>query len=1027
MKKLAVVLTVLVAAGLGMASSAQAWTPYMHNTVAGKAYDDVVADESVMINGRPYPVDLRIVTALRNHPSFFRAGVVGPDGLPDVTYGQTVVHVGQTGDWNRHVVVRAWAAQDDPAYTPVEREQILAFAYGYAAHAAGDMWAHTFVNGFTGGVFPGPKDIFSDAGNASIALRHLIGEVYIGDAAPGFDGNKDRRSVPLEVNEDNDPDISDTSTPRQDFEAPSRFVYETFVNPENPLPFGTCADGLDDDDDGTADDGCPGGPYTVGDPEPQRGPLIDFFLGLQAKLQIAESRFAFDSEFEDCSTLGGADDTCQSRTRNVRANTVRGNTSTSMEIWVCTDSPCARSGTDAVADLIDDLVESYLEAWIEDIETGLEQWTQLGLATMRAMQDPQARRDAQNYICRNKGSELGALRANCEDGVGLLDVMLFKADPPAGTSFINDYLLSMLGLPDAVGDLAGAIGTISEFLADLIPYNPVSAGGAELNKIAKNLVKDAVEASLGLDLDHLKSLITSPTYWLEVENVSIKLPVLGTTSVDLFPSGFHEMLDERMGLPANHHVFQELYVYGEPLPVAGTGLADDAVYDSETFKAVRNSALQTKLLLLDSGQLNSLLRAELVAAGIVKPSATIATYSGSLSRTNVMWTQLFSAPRFSPTTWLRTIDGDHAYRVDGRPRFCDAGTGGDCAPTTPEVAPTPRPAEDNAGDGTYPLWESCQNRTAFRSLYSDWENGTVNFPDLGDPTSFDPSDADAPVGSIGLTGNSFTAPGGAIYVGGSHTFPVSASDATFTDAYVTTSYRFYRSGGAPGEFSPIPSGGTFSVPAGAGDGLWTVELGAEDPCHTFANDDALPDGSVASREVFLDTTPPTVTVASPAPENIVFDTDDFSSIQWSVTDTGSGVDAATVAATFDGAGAALGQVLDMFFLYPGLHAVRVAAADNLGNVGSLTRLFSVNATSESLVSNVERACTLGLIAKQQCTPLLMTVERAKREHAQGSHKVEHKLLGAWIEQLEAQRGKGVDAATATRFIAYARDLIARAG
>ena len=56
----------------------------------------------------------------------------------------------------------------------------------------------------------------------------------------------------------------------------------------------------------------------------------------------------------------------------------------------------------------------------------------------------------------------------------------------------------------------------------------------------------------------------------------------------------------------------------------------------------------------------------------------------------------------------------------------------------------------------------------------------------------------------------------------------------------------------------------------------------------------------------------------------------------------------------------------------------------------------MQATSASLVSNVERACTLGLIAQQQCSPLLTKVEHAKREHAQGDHKFEHNVLGAWI-------------------------------
>jgi hypothetical protein len=420
--------------------------------------------------------------------------------------------------------------------------------------------------------------------------------------------------------------------------------------------------------------------------------------------------------------------------------------------------------------------------------------------------------------------------------------------------------------------------------------------------------------------------------------------------------------------------------------------------------------------------MNALLKAELVAAGIVKPSATIATYSGSPSRSNVMWT-----PLHTTRTWLKTIDGDHAWRVDGRPRFCNAGSGGDCALTNPEVAPTPRPVEHNAGHGTYPLWESCQNRPVFRSIFSDWENGAQNFPDLGDPPSFDASDAAAPVGTIGLSGNSFTAPDGTVYIGGAHTFTLSASDATFTDAHVATKYRFYRSGATPGAFASIPNGGTFALPAGAGDGRWTIELRSEDPCHTFAAD-GMPDGALTSREVFLDTSPPTITITSPAPQNVIFDTDDLSSIQWTVTDAGSGVKASTVAATLDGAAATQGQVLDMFFIYPGQHPIVVSAADNLGNAASLTRIFKVQATSESLVNNVDRACGLRLIQPAAwCATFRIFVSTAKIKHTAGQHAFEHSSLRAWIAYLEAQRGKMIDSATATRFIAYARDLIARGG
>ena len=77
------------------------------------------------------------------------------------------------------------------------------------------------------------------------------------------------------------------TTPRRTspFAAPKRFIYETFINPDNPLPVGT-----------------------------SRGPLIDFFLDMQAELQVSEARYAWDSEYEDCLIL---DPDCYERTKTL--------------------------------------------------------------------------------------------------------------------------------------------------------------------------------------------------------------------------------------------------------------------------------------------------------------------------------------------------------------------------------------------------------------------------------------------------------------------------------------------------------------------------------------------------------------------------------------------------------------------------------------------------------------------------------------------------------------------------------------
>jgi len=261
------ILVATLATLLGVwAPSALAWKPYTHEYIADKAWSDVTSDGKVTINNKAYDVDPTIVAALTNQHAYYNGGVVGPDGFPDLIYGQSYIHPEKTGEWLRHILKAAWQAQSDPSYSATEKQQILAFAYGFMTHAAGDMWAHTFVNDFAKGVFPSIFGIINGIDDPMIAVRHLIVEGYMGDATPGYDGNKERAAVPFEVNEDGDPDFSDDSSPRINFAAPHRFIYETLVNPNNPLPFGTCGDGIDDDSDGVADDGCPGGPFTVNGP-----------------------------------------------------------------------------------------------------------------------------------------------------------------------------------------------------------------------------------------------------------------------------------------------------------------------------------------------------------------------------------------------------------------------------------------------------------------------------------------------------------------------------------------------------------------------------------------------------------------------------------------------------------------------------------------------------------------------------------------------------------------------------------------
>ena len=145
-----------------------AFKPYTHVEIAKDVLADLLEDSDLDIlaldeNGQPFSTEVQVhplvLEALRRYPDQFYAGSVGPDGFPDITYGQRIIHPSDTGTWIARIFDMAWSAQSSSDFTADEKLQILSFAYGYATHAAGDSLSHTLVNEFTEGVFPAAFDI----------------------------------------------------------------------------------------------------------------------------------------------------------------------------------------------------------------------------------------------------------------------------------------------------------------------------------------------------------------------------------------------------------------------------------------------------------------------------------------------------------------------------------------------------------------------------------------------------------------------------------------------------------------------------------------------------------------------------------------------------------------------------------------------------------------------------------------------------------------------------------------------------
>lgn len=180
----------MVSTALAPAAPARAWKPNTHIHLAEEAMRDAVDDGRVTLyevdprSGRllgelgAFEVDPKALSALRGGAVQFRAGVLGPDAYPDILTGQQIIHPdesaaegpGASGSdaWLAWIYRRGFADTSDP--------RVNAFALGYLTHAAGDVFAHTYVNHFSGGEFA-----LSPPQNA---LKHLTLEGYIGERTP---------------------------------------------------------------------------------------------------------------------------------------------------------------------------------------------------------------------------------------------------------------------------------------------------------------------------------------------------------------------------------------------------------------------------------------------------------------------------------------------------------------------------------------------------------------------------------------------------------------------------------------------------------------------------------------------------------------------------------------------------------------------------------------------------------------------------------------------------------------------------
>ena len=161
--------------GLSLLGSAHAFKLETHLWVGQQVINDLADDGKISfkLNGKQVnldvPADVR--AAILANKNEYLLGHLGPDVAPDVVVGQTIVHPGLPNAWKSNDWLQFLL--DNSRSNPLGKS----YSYGYLGHAAGDMFAHTYVNQYAG-------DIFDLRDETLVEQRHIALEGFIAKFTP---------------------------------------------------------------------------------------------------------------------------------------------------------------------------------------------------------------------------------------------------------------------------------------------------------------------------------------------------------------------------------------------------------------------------------------------------------------------------------------------------------------------------------------------------------------------------------------------------------------------------------------------------------------------------------------------------------------------------------------------------------------------------------------------------------------------------------------------------------------------------
>jgi len=178
--------------------------------------------------------------------------------------------------------------------------------------------------------------------------------------------------------------------------------------------------------------------------------------------------------------------------------------------------------------------------------------------------------------------------------------------------------------------------------------------------------------------------------------------------------------------------------------------------------------------------------------------------------------------------------------------------------------------------------------------------------------------------------------------------------------------------------------------------------------------------AIEGRLAFItDTTPPFITIN--VPKATTYNHPDFLTLDFSAVDVGP-AGLKKIWADLDGVLVTNGQVIDLYTLALGDHTLTVYAMDKAYNQSSQSVTFSVTATIQSLKASITRLYSEGKIDSADVYQGLMDKLNAAEKSKKTATTIN--LLKAFINQVNAQKGKYITADAATLLITDAQWVIA---